>query len=185
MSQPTAQDIDNATRRAEIAEAYQRDRDECAAWAEQVFGAGYEPIYRHYLVDKDEEDRARREHDRMKPAATVFTAKHTTTGAKRHFMLRDGTPYEVASYEAGFGEMLLESHPTRGFTDKAGVFHRYHHYSLCFAPFHEYQPKSAEALAAARVKREERAVEKTAEALPLFAEQIREEGIRPGKRGKV
>jgi hypothetical protein len=48
-----------------------------------------------------------------------------------------------------------------------------------------YEPRTAEQLAAARVKREERAVEREAEKNPLFADQIRAEGHVPkGPKGK-
>jgi hypothetical protein len=81
--------------------------------------------------------------------------------------------------------MLLEPHPTAGFMHK-GQFCRTHRYSLCWADFPLYEPKSAEQLAAARGRREEKAVERSADENPLFADQIRSGDWRPEKkpRGK-
>jgi hypothetical protein len=69
--EPTAQDQHNAAVRAEIAARFQAQHGECAAWAEQLFGPGWEPSCRHYLVDHDDEDRCRRTGERPPAAATV------------------------------------------------------------------------------------------------------------------
>jgi hypothetical protein len=44
--------------------------------------------------------------ERPKPATTVYTAKQN--GEKRHFIVLDGQPIEVAVYEEGYGSMLTE-----------------------------------------------------------------------------
>jgi hypothetical protein len=91
---------------------------------------------------------------------------------------------EYDTPEAGFGDMMMEPHPTKGFEHR-GQWCRIHRYSLCWGWFEPgYRPKSAEQLAAAREKRQERAVEKEAEGAPLFADLIREEGYVPGKRNR-
>ncbi len=114
------------------------------------------------------------------PAATVYTVRHADTGGKHHFMLSDGTPVECVSMEAGFGPMLLEPHPTMRITVRGEIVAP-HRYSLCWAGYTTYRPKSAEQLAAARGKREGRVVERLAQEQPLFADQIRSGEYRPGK----
>jgi hypothetical protein len=47
-----------------------------------------------------------------------------------------------------------------------------------------YHPRSAEALAAARERREEKKVERAADANPHFADKIRAEGAAGLKRGR-
>jgi hypothetical protein len=178
--EPTAQDRLNATVRAGFAARFQAEVDQCLAWSEQLFGAGWTPAYRHYLADKDDENRCRGSGQLPPAAATVYTVRNAA-GDKRHFMLKDGKPVEVSGYKEGFGDMLFEPHPTRGF-EHQGKRVAYHRYSLCFAPYHEYKPKSAEQLAAARSRREERAVERFAEANPLFEDQIRAEQAQPERR---
>src|SRR5262249_54006620 len=86
-----------------------------------------------------------------------------------------------ASYEAAFGDMLLEPHPTRGFEHR-GKFCRIHRYSLCWAGFELYHPKTAEQLAQARARRGERGTEKGAPHKPRFGEQIRAGEFRGAKK---
>lgn len=179
-SQPTAHDRRSAAVRAEIAAGFQAEHNECLGWAEAIFGPGWTPAYRHYLVDRDDEERCRRSGERPPAAATVYTVRNTA-GDKRHFMLKDGRPTEVTGYEQGFGDMLCEPHPTRGF-EHQGKRVACHRYSLCFAPYHDYHPKTAEQLAAARSRREARAVDRLAEANPLFEDQIRAEQAQPQRR---
>jgi len=169
---PTDHDRENARRRLEIAERQAAEYDQVARWALGKFGPGWLPSHRHFLLDKSDEDRLRYSGERPTPAATVYTIKHA--GARRrHFTVADGVATEHESMEAGFGPMLLEPHPTSGFTDKAGQFHHYHRYSLCWSPFERYTPKTAEQLAALRVTRErnkaEREAREFAEEFPLFA----------------
>lgn len=179
-SEPTAQDRLNAAVRAEIAARFQFEYDQCLGWAEALFGRGWTPAYRHYLVDKDDEERCRRSGERPPAAATVYTVRNAA-GDKRHFTLTDERPIETIGYQEGFGDMLYEPHPTRGF-EHQGKRVAYQRYSLCFAPYHDYHPKSAEQLAAARVRREARAVDRLAEANPLFEDQIKAEQARPERR---
>jgi len=139
-------------------------RAEPAAFLDQL-------VQRHYLVDKDEEDAGRRDGGKIRAAATVFTVKNAA-GEKRHFTVaEDGQVVECANYEAGFGELLLRPHETRRF-EHQGKWHRTHKFSLCWAGYELYEPKSAEDLAALRAtrerKKEERADKKFAEDNPLF-----------------
>jgi len=180
-AQPTAQDIANAERRRLIASRLQAEYDQAVAWATEVFGPGWSPRGRHSLVDKAEETRARKAGDKMQAAATVYDARNDQ-GETRHFKLVDGRPVECADYKEGFAAMLFEPHPTLGFVDQTGKWHAYHRFSLYWAGFELYEPRSAESLAASRVKREERKIEKQAEEFPLFAVQIRAGDLRPEKR---
>ena len=182
MTDPTPQDIANAETRRTIADRQAAEYGHVLRLALGAFGPGWLPSGRHFLLDHDEEDRCRRTGERPVAAATVFTVRNDQ-GDKRHFTVEDGRVVEHASYEAGFGPMLLEPHPTRTIEVRGQMVHP-HRYSLCWAPFELYEPQTAEQLAAARVKREERAVEREAEKSPLFADQIRDEGYRLVRKGR-
>src|SRR5947209_8261614 len=95
--------------------------------AEQVLGPGWEPTGYHYLVEKDAEDEARRTNTKPVPSATVISA--AKDGEKRHFRVETMT--ECDTPESGFGDMLLEPHPTKGFEHR-GLWCRIHRYSLCW-----------------------------------------------------
>ena len=156
--QATDQDRANAKLRQEIAECLAQEYAQVQAWAEEAFGSGWVPSHRHFLLDRDEEDRARRSGDRPKAAATLYTVQNDG-GEQRHFTIEDGQVVEQASYQAAFGPMLLEPHPTRGFNHQ-GKWCRIHRYSLCWAPYELYQPKTAEQLAALRLSRDRRKAER-------------------------
>jgi hypothetical protein len=142
-----------------------------------VFGPGWKPTGYHYLVEKDAEDEARRTNTKPPSAATVISA--TKDGRKRHFRVETMT--ECDTPEAGFGDMLMEPHPTGGFEHR-GQWCRIHRYSLCWGCFEpDYRPASAEKLAEMRATREEKAVEKEA-AGSLFSDVIRAEG--PVSKGR-
>jgi hypothetical protein len=140
------------------------------AWAWGVFGPEWEPSHRHFLTAKDDEDRCRHTGERPPAAATVYTVKNAE-GRQRHFTVEDGRVVEHASWEAGFGDMLLEPHPTRGF-EHQGTWCGIHRHSPCWAPFELNRPRSPEQLAALRVSRErgkaERAEAKGRADAPLF-----------------
>jgi hypothetical protein len=168
---PTDQDRENARMRQEIAERMEAEYAECLALAIRAFGPGWLPSHRHFLVDKDEEEWHRRTGEKVRPAATVYTVKNAA-GEQRHFTAHGGNVVPCEGYEAGFGAMLLEPHPTHGF-EHQGRFVHVHRYSLCWAPYELYHPKSAEQLAALREsrerKKEERLDARFAEENPLFA----------------
>ena len=154
MPDPTPHDIQMARIRQEIADRQAEAYGDVLAWSWGAFGPGWLPSCRHYLVSKESEEHHRKTGEAIIASATVYTVRHQD-GRKRHFTVdAEGLVHECASYESGFGPMLLEEHPTRGFTDKAGVFHHYHRYSLCWADFPLYSPKSADQLAALRESRE-------------------------------
>lgn len=180
--QPTAQDVANAALREEVAARFRERFEEARRLVESVLGAGWVPTGRHYLVDHDEEERARSAGGPGTPAATVITAEKD--GVRRHVLVIGDRLRECASYQDGFGAMLTEPDPTRGFTHD-GRWHAVHRYSLYWAGYETgYRPKTAEQLAAAREAREQRAVEKEAEG-SLFADLIREEGYVPKRKGRT
>jgi hypothetical protein len=168
---PTEQDHENARIRQEIAERQRAEYVQVLDLALDAFGPGWFPSHRHFLVQKDAEEEARRTGKRPKAAATVFTVKNEA-GEARHFSVRDGKVVEHANYQEGFGSMLFEPHPTQGFYHR-GEFCRIHRYSLCWAPYELYQPRTADELATLRASREKRKSEREerrwAETNPLFA----------------
>ena len=169
--QPTVQDYENERVRREIAARQEAEYTACLTWATKVFGPGWHPSHKHFLIDKAEEARVRFTSEKPKAAATVFTVKNAI-GEKRHFTVQHGEVQECESYEQGFGSMLHEPHPTMTIEVGGKTVHP-HRYSLCFAPFELYYPKSAEQLAASRAIREknkkERDDKKWAEEHLLFA----------------
>ena len=170
---PTAKDLANAAAREVIARRQAEEYERILLWAIAAFGPGWIPSGRHFLLDRDEEERSRKEGTPAVAAATVYTVKNEASGIKSHFTVSaDEQVVEVESHESGFGPMLLEPHPTRTIEVGGKLVHP-HRYSLCWAPIETYHPKSAEELAALRASRErgkqERADKKWAEENPLLA----------------
>jgi hypothetical protein len=186
-AEPTPQDIDNANRRQAIADRFRRQFEDALALAERVLGPGWEPTGYHYLVEKDAEDAARRTNTKPTPSATFITCQNNA-GQKQHFRVETMT--ECDTPEDGFGAMLLEPHPTKRVT-WGGKEIALHRYSLCWGWFEpDYRPASAEKLAAARAKREEKAertwreeVEKQATG-SLFPDFVREQAETYRKKGR-
>ena len=187
MTEPTHQDRENARRRQAIADNFRDQFEQALTLAEQVLGLGWEPTGYHYLVEKDAEDAARRTNTKPVPSATVISCRNAA-GVKRHFRVETMT--ECDTPEAGFGDMLMEPHPTKGFEHR-GQWCRIHRYSLCWGWFEpDYRPQSAEQLAAARAKREEKAeakwqaeVEEQASG-SLFPEWVREQAAEERNQQK-
>jgi hypothetical protein len=154
MTEPTEQDRQNAELRASVAARFRREFEEAKAFVESVLGPGFVPTGRHYLVAHDEEKRARSEGGRMRPAAVVIHA--VREGVRKHVAVIGDQVRECSGYEDGFGEMLLEPDPNRTIEVKGTQVHP-HRYSLYWAGYEPgYAPRSAEQLAAARGKREEK-----------------------------
>lgn len=189
MAEPTEQDIKNAALRQEIAEQFRERFEEARSLVESVLGEGWTPTGRHYLVDHDEEERARSVGGPGTPAATVITAEKK--GIQRHVLVIGDQFRECASYQDGFGAMLTEPDPVRGFRDKDGAFHHVHKYRLYWGGYEtSYTPRTAMQLAEARTKREEKAeakeqqeIEKLAEG-SLFPDWIREQAAEQKKGRK-
>jgi len=177
MSEPTPQDQENAARRQDIADRQNAEYARVLAWARQVFGRGWEPCGRYYLLDKDEEDRCRSTGERPQPAATCYIAVNCI-GRKRCFTIDGDTVTERSGYKEAFGDMLLEPHPTQRIEVK-GQMVAPHRYSLCWASIELYEPRTPEQLAKFRASREagkeRRKQERFAEENPLLAQA----GIKP------
>jgi hypothetical protein len=103
------------------------------AWARQAFGPGWRPSQRYYLVEADEEERARAAGGEPRIVATLYAVRNAG-GKKRHFMVEDGQITEHASYKDGFGPLLSEPHPTRGFR-REGKWCPVPRYNLCSSPY--------------------------------------------------
>jgi len=180
VTEPTEQDRQNAATRQAIADKFRREYVLAESLACSLFGPGWSPSGRHSLVTHEESDRARREGGRAHAAMTVVTARKG--GQARQFVVEDGKAREVPSWEDAFGAMLTEPDPSRTIEVRGETVHP-HRYELHWSGFDPgYEPRTAEQLAAARAKREEKAVEKEAEG-SLFADLIRAEGPLP-KRGR-
>jgi hypothetical protein len=168
---PTARDHENARRREAIAARQALEYRQVLAWAQAAFGEGWLPSHRQFLVANEAEDQARNTGERPLAAATVYAVKNAA-GDRRHFVVRDGRPVEVADYQEGFGDLLLEPDPVRTIEVRGEQVHP-HRYSLCWAPVELYEPKTAEQLAALRASRERgkaaRAAKRWAEENPLLA----------------
>lgn len=183
MTAPNQRDLDNAACRAAIAQRQNEQWARVYAWALGKFGGGYEPTGRHFLIDKAEEDAARREGRAPEVAATVYAVKHTS-GRRRYFTVDGGKVTEHTTSEEAFGPILKALHPSMTF-EHGGKTYPALHYSLCWAPLDRYAPMTAEQLAALRESRErkksERAEQKEREENPLFtvwAEKLRAEEER-------
>src|SRR5271169_330421 len=100
--EPTKHDRENARIRREIADRQAQAYGQVLAWALGAFGPGWEPSHRHFLVDRDDEARARYTNERPQAAKTVYTVRDAA-GNARHFTVEDGKAVEHESYEAGFG----------------------------------------------------------------------------------
>src|SRR5271163_3698839 len=90
--QPTERDLANAAAREAIAARQEAEYRQVMAWADRIMGPGWYPVARHFLLEKEEEERCRHSGERPKAAATVYTV--TNGASKRHFTLRDGQPVE-------------------------------------------------------------------------------------------
>jgi hypothetical protein len=155
VAQPTQLDIENARIRGAIAARQQAEYDLALVYALEAFGPGWLPSHKHFLLDKEKEDRCRRTGERPRASATVVTVKNAE-GDRSHFTIgENGQVVEHASMEASFGEMLREPQPTQRIEVKSQLVAP-HRYSLCWSAFELYHPKTAEELAALRDSRERR-----------------------------
>ncbi len=119
------------------------------------------------------------------PAATAYKVyrgeKRLTENSVYLRRMPGGHIMHADSYEPLFGELLHEPHPARTI-EVRGQQVPCPRYELCWSALELYEPRSAEQLAAARVKREHHGIENEAQKNPLFAEQIRAGDWRPEKR---
>src|SRR5262245_32833255 len=168
---PTVQDMDNARRRRDIAARQAEEYAEAERLAVEALGPGWSPWMKLSLLDSD--------YHRTRNSEPVATAYKVCQGEQRltenSVYLRrmpDGQILHGPRYEPLFGDLLQEPHPTRTL-EVRGRQVPCPRYSLCWSALERYEPRSAEQLAAARVKREQRTIDREAQAHPLFAEQIR------------
>lgn len=164
---PTHQDIENARRRRAIADRFRAEYERAEQVAVALFGPGWKPVGRHDLIGHAEAEWCRRTGERPTPSASVFTADKD--GTRRHFLLVGGQPREVAGYEDGFGAMLTEPDTGRTIVVRGQTVHP-HRYGLYWSGYDpDYNPKTAELLAAARGRREEKAADKERKAVEQLA----------------
>ncbi len=170
-ARPTPQDISNARTRRQIADRQAEEYAEAERLAQAALGPGWFPWMKLSLVDSGYHRIGDTE-----PAAVAYKVysgeQRLSANARYVRRMPDGQVISAPSYEPLFGEMLKEPHPTR--TLQIGNYTApCPRYSLCWSALKRYEPRSAEQLADARVKREQRAIDKAAEEFPLFADQIR------------
>ncbi len=179
---PSPQDIENARTRREIAARQNEVYAEAEHLALAALGPGWTPWMKLSLIDSDH----RRTGD-TEPAATAYKVyrgeQRLTENSAYLRKMPDGQILSAGSHEPLFGDLLHEPHPTRTIEvrGRQAPCPRYH---LYWSALERYEPRSAEQLAASRVKREERAIEKQAHTYPLFAEQIRSGEWRAEKKSR-
>lgn len=169
-AKPNDRDRANAEMRAALAQKQNELYGVVMAWSTTLFGEGYLPVGRHYLVDKAEEDAARKEDRPPAVEMTVYCVKNDA-GRRRYFTVDDGTVKEHLGYQEAFGDRLKELHPTLTFEHRRKALPAMR-YSLCWGAIERYDPLSAEALAILRASREKAKAERQAardrEEMPLF-----------------
>jgi hypothetical protein len=180
-SEPTEHDRRNAETRRQIAERQLAEYTEALKLALGTLGPGWTPWMKLVLIDSD--------HRRTGNTEPVAIAYKIYRGEEKRsdnsvYLRRmpDDTVRKADNYEDLFGELLHEPHPTQTLELLHGQVVPAPRWTLCWSALELYNPKSAEELAEARVRREERAVEKQAEANPLFAEQIKAGEYRVEKK---
>jgi hypothetical protein len=186
--EPTQQEIENAARRTAIADEQRAKYVKALKIVMGALGPDWLPRLYHYLVTHDDAHESRRSNGKVlmldRAALVVYVAERSRDGARRYLTVGpNGRTAIHETEEDAYGPLRTESDPVRGFTDTKGVWHFYRRYE-CYTGFYEadYHPASAETLAKLRVSREANKVEREAEAMPLFAEQIRAGELAPKKR---
>ncbi len=179
MTQPTSLDIANAENRAQIASKALRTYQEAQAISREALGRGYRPWMRITVVPGDYHT------GNSTPVAVAYKmyCGERKTSDNSMFVRRmpDGTAKAAKTYEELFGELLTELDPVRTIEIKGQVIHPCR-YCVTWGAVGLYEPQSAEKLAAARAVREKNAVQREAEAAPLFSHIIQEEGFVKNKR---
>jgi hypothetical protein len=152
MPKPTDRDCANAAIRQAFADRQAQEYGETLKLATDSLGPGWTPWMKLVLLDSD--------HRRTGDATPVTVAYKVYRGEKRRtensvFLRRmpDGSVQQAGSYEALFGELLHETHPTKTLEIK-GKLVPSPRWELCWSALELYKPKSAEGLAALLVSRE-------------------------------
>jgi hypothetical protein len=185
---PTDRDRENARRRQQIAARQAEEYAEAEQLALEALGPGWTPWMKLSLLDSDYPRTGNTE-----PVATAYKVyrgeKRLSENAVYLRRLPDGQIHQAPRYEPLFGELLHEPHPARTIAVQ-GQQVPCPRYSLCWSTLERYEPRSAEQLAALRVRRErnkaEREEKKWAAEHPLlaWAEAIQREETAEGK-GRV
>lgn len=149
---PTDRDRENARIRQEIAARQAEEYAEAERLALTALGPGWTPWMKLLLLDSDYHRTGNTE-----PVATAFKVyrgdKRLSENAVYLRRMPDGQIRQSGEYEALFGEMLQEPHPTRT-VEVRGQQVPCPRYSVCWSALERYEPLSAEALAARRASRE-------------------------------
>ena len=173
---PTSQEIENARIRREIAARQAEEYAEAERLALAALGPGWKPWMKLSVIDSDHRSNGNNE-----PAAIAYKVyrgeERLTANSAYVRRMPDGQVLHADRYEEVFGELLHGPHPTR--TLEVGGEHvPCPHYHVYWSSVERYEPRSAEQLAAGRVKRKQRAIAKEVKENPLFADQIREEELQ-------
>jgi hypothetical protein len=181
--QPTGHELEMARLRQQIADRQALEYGEAEAVALETLGPGWTPWMKLLLIDSDH-----RRTGNTEPVAVAYkVCRGKEPLSNQSVYLRrmpDGTVRKADTCEEVFGDLLHEPHPTRTLELLHGQVVPAPRWTLCWSALERYEPQSAERLAAGRVKREAKAVEKAAEDNPLFAEQIKAGEWRPEKKRK-
>ena len=180
---PTSQEIENARIRREIAARQTEEYAEAERLAFAALGPGWKPWMKLSVIDSDH--RRNGNNEPVAIAYKVYRGEERLTANSAYVRrMPDGQVLHADRYEEVFGDLLHEPHPTR--TLEVGGEHvPCPHYHVYWSSVERYEPRSAEQLAAGRVKREQRAINREAEENPLFAEQIRDEGTQPRRNRSI
>jgi hypothetical protein len=176
--QPTDQDRRNAASRQAVAERQLAAWKECLRLADAALGPGWVPWMRITAVDSDH----RRTGDET-PIAVAYKVRAGKGDDRAVRYLRQGPDGIICSdrYEDVFGSLVTELHPTKT-VEVRGQKVPVPRWQLYWSGLDLYEPRSADALAAARITRERnkaaREQERYEREYPLFAEIERQEKER-------
>ncbi len=170
--EPSDRDRRNAAIRQIIAERQNAEYAEVLKLALGALGPGWTPWMKLTLVESDH-----RQTGNVEPVATAYKVyrgeQRLTENAVFLRRLPDGQVLKADNYEELFGELLTENHPSR-VLDFKGRQAPYPRWTLCWSALERYTPRSADALAALRISRQQgrevREHGKFAEENPLFAQ---------------
>lgn len=174
---PTDLDRDNAERREEIAARQNAEYGEALALCMGALGPEWKPWMKISLIPADH-----RKTGDTTPVATVVKAYRGELKLTENsvFLRRmpDGSIGKADNYEALFGDLLQEKHPTMT-VEVRGQHVAIGRWELVWGALETYHPRSAEQLASLRVSRErgkqERELARWLAENPLLAQA----GIRP------
>jgi hypothetical protein len=177
---PTHKEIENARLRREIARHQAEEYAEAERLALVALGPGWTPWMKLYLLNSNGPGG-----ETSEPVAIAYKLYRGDQRLSENSVyvrrMPDGRVLQAERYEPLFGDLLFEPHPTRT-VEVGGKPAPCPRYNLYWSALERYAPRSAEQLAAARVKREQRAIDRQATVNPLFKEQIRSGQWRAANR---